>query len=94
MVATGAESVSVSWDPPPQDSQNGVIIAYTLTCQPDVPSLPATFPAARNYSISSFTPSTTYNCSVTATTSAGSGPLAFQTVTLLDDGKFIAYNYS
>ena len=87
-MATGPESISVSWRPPPPESQNGIIIAYTLTCQPEefVDALPATFLAAGNYSLSGFSPATTYNCSVHATTRGGSGPPALHIVTLFDDG--------
>lgn len=88
MIATGPVNVSVSWSPPPQEAQNGVITAYILTCQPEerVESLPATYTTAGNYRLNGFSPATTYNCSVLATTASGSGPAAVQAVTLLDDG--------
>lgn len=54
VVATSSDTVDVSWSPPPQDAQNGIIITYTLTCQPEEldASLPTTYPAAGNYSLS------------------------------------------
>ncbi len=89
VVATGPDSVAVSWSPPPLDAQNGIIIAYVLTCRPEglVTSLPATYTAVGNYSLRGFTPATTYNCTVFATTAGGSGPPAIQTLTLLDNGN-------
>ena len=91
VVATGPVSISASWSPPPQEAQNGIITAYLFTCQPEelVSAIPATFPAAGSYSLSGFSPATTYNCSVLATTAGGSGPPALQTVTLLDDGVYM-----
>lgn len=90
MVATGPDSINVSWDPPPQQAQNGNITAYSLTCQPEDPAqamLPITYPAPGSYNLRGFSPATTYNCSVFASTAGGSGPSALQTVTLLDDGE-------
>ena len=70
--------------------RNGIIIAYTLICQPaeqpTAAALSANHPVAGNYSLSGLSPATTYNCSVFATTSGGNGPSALQAVTLLDDG--------
>lgn len=95
MVAEGPDTVGVSWGPPPREVHNGIIIAYTLTCQPaellTEAALSANYSAsAGNYSLlSGFSPATTYNCSVFATTAGGNGPSAHQAVTLLDDGKNI-----
>ena len=91
IVALGPESVRVSWGPPPQEAQNGIIIAYTLTCQPEeMMTLPMTYPAAGNYILNGFRPATSYNCTVLATTSGGSGPPALQTVTLPSGGMYIS----
>lgn len=90
-MATGPESITVSWDPPPTEAQNGIIISYTLSCQPEsmAGNFPAMYSTAGNYSLDGFTPATTYNCSVFASTAGGTGPAALQTVTLLDDGIII-----
>ena len=68
LVAVGPDSVGVSWDPPPLEAQNGNIIAYTLTCQPEelLEVLPTTYLTAGNYSLSGFSPATTYNCTLYA----------------------------
>ncbi len=89
ITATSSENITVSWDPPPRESQNGIIIAYTLTCQPQelATALPVTYSAAGNYSLSGFRPATSYNCTVFAATAGGNGPIAFQVVTLLDEGN-------
>ena len=90
LVATGADTISASWSPPPVGSQNGDITAYNFTCQPDTSALafPVTYPAAGIYSLSGFSPATMYNCSLFASTAGGSGPSVYQTVTLLDGGKY------
>lgn len=93
VVATGSNSIEVSWGSPPLEAQNGIIISYSLTCQPEElvsTSLPVAYSAAGNYSLSGFRPATTYNCTVVAATASGSGPPALQAITLLDDGN----NYS
>ena len=95
LFAMGPDSVGVSWDPPPLEAQNGNIIAYTLTCQPEelLEALPTTYPTAGNYSLSGFSPATTYNCTLYATSAGGSGPPALQTVTLFDDGMVITISH-
>lgn len=39
------------------------------------------------YTLNGFSPATTYNCSIFARTSGGTGPSLYQSVTLLDGGK-------
>lgn len=90
IAATGPDSISVSWNPPPQQAWNGNITAYSLICQPEElveATFPVSYPAPGSYSLRGFSPATTYNCSVFASTAGGSGPSALQTVTLLDDGE-------
>ena len=89
MTAISPFSINVSWSPPPLEAQNGIITAYIFTCQPEenLEALPATYPITGNYFITGFTPATTYNCLVYATTAGGSGPPATQDITLLDDGN-------
>ena len=73
----GAGEISFSWQPPEPHLQNGVIIYYTITCTPSPLSpLPAVI-IAGSITFSGFSPATSYNCSVTATNGAGSGPPAF-----------------
>ena len=89
ITATSSENITVSWDPPPRESQNGMITAYTLTCQPqelETP-LPVTYSAAGTYILSGFRPATSYNCTIFAATAGGNGPTTYQVVTLLADGK-------
>lgn len=90
VIATSAENISISWDPPPREAQNGVIIAYTFICQPQelATAQPVTYSAPGDYSLSGFRPATSYNCSIFAATAGGNGPTAFQIVTLLDDGNY------
>ena len=84
-------NLQFSWNPPPVDAQNGVIIAYTLSCQPEeaLTSLPVTYTSTGTYVLSGFSAATVYNCSVYAATAGGSGPSALQTIATLDDGNHI-----
>ena len=81
-----------SWEPPPVEAQNGVITAYTLTCQPDESgvNLPATYTGTGPYTISGFSAGTVYNCSVYASTAGGNGPPALQTIITPDDGNCVS----
>ena len=85
-------SLSFSWNPPPAETQNGVITSYTLTCQPDesVLNLPATYTGTGPYTITDFSAGSVYNCSVYASTAGGSGPPALQSITTPDDGNWIS----
>ena len=83
-------TLSFFWNPPPEETQNGVITSYTLSCQPEqaLPSLPVTYTAAGTYVISGFSAATLYNCSVFAATAGGSGPPALQMITTDDDSNY------
>ena len=91
-MATGADRIMVSWDPPPLETQNGVITTYSLTCQPEellLANHSVSYSAPGAYLLTGFSPAQTYSCSVYASTASGHGPPAVQTVTLLDDGEII-----
>lgn len=82
-------SLSFSWNPPPAETQNGVITSYTLTCHPNesILNFPVTYTGAGSYTITGFSAGTVYNCSVYASTAGGSGPPALQIITTPDDGN-------
>lgn len=89
-MATGPNSINISWNPPPLQAQNGNITAYSFICQPEElvqVTFPVPYLAPGSYTLSGFSPAMTYNCSVFASTAGGSGPSAIQAVTLLDDGE-------
>ena len=88
--ATTPTSIMFHWSPPPEDDQNGIITSYVLTCQSEAETVPVMvsmrYPTAGSYSISGFSSTITYNCSVYAITAGGSGPSATQTITMPNDG--------
>ena len=66
-----------SWDPPPDNKQNGNITSYSLSCNPDpFGGVPKVFHQSSNIDVTldGFKPATTYQCRVSAGTSAGYGP--------------------
>ena len=86
VIAMGPRSLEFSWSPPLAAQRNGVIIGYTLSCQPNSQDLPATFSSAGRYNLPGFTPATQYSCSVYASTSGGNGPRTYRISTTLDEG--------
>ena len=71
------EMVFFSWQPPPLDQQNGVITRYDIFCTPSSGSgqpVNGMSNGALNATVRMFTPATQYSCTITASTSAGTGP--------------------
>ena len=72
------EMVFFSWKPPPPDQQNGVITRYDIVCTPSSgsgePVNGMNSDRALNATVGMFTPATQYSCTITASTSAGTGP--------------------
>jgi len=87
VIAVSPRSLEFSWRPPIEAQRNGVIVGYTLSCQPNSHDLPATFISAGRYTLPGFAPATQYSCSIYASTSGGNGPLAYGTSTTLDEGR-------
>lgn len=80
-----------SWAPPPEDTLNGNITSYTLSCLVDNElvlneNISST---EDSFEINLYSLNTTYNCSIYASTELGSGPPSeFITVTTTD-GKHV-----
>ena len=71
------EMVFFSWQSPPPDKQNGVITRYDIVCTPSSGSgepVNGMSASALNATVGMFIPATQYNCTITASTSAGTGP--------------------
>lgn len=68
-------SLTCAWSPP-DTLQNGVIVSYTLTCTSNGETVVdlTLNPIVFEMTIDLFTPSTTYVCSVAASTATGIGP--------------------
>ena len=71
------EMVFFSWQSPPPDKQNGVITRYDIACTPSSGSgepVNGRSDGALNATVEMFIPGTQYSCTITASTSAGTGP--------------------
>ena len=84
--------MTISYSLPALTLRNGVITGYSLSCVPEVGARGKTtilmqYTAAGTFTLGRFTPATTYNCSISAANSQGSGPLVHRVVTTLDDRK-------
>ena len=85
-----ARNMTFSWSPPAPTERNGVITGYSLSCVPvsgGGSSITMQYTAAGTFTLAGFTPATSYNCSISASNSQGSGPVAYVDVTTLDDGE-------
>jgi len=78
------EVVFFSWQPLPPDQQNGVITRYDIVCTPSSGNgepVNGMSNGALSATVRMFIPATQYSCTITASTSAGTGP--GNTVTVL-----------
>ena len=69
------EMVFFSWQPPVQ--QNGIITRYDIVCtlsSGSGVSVNGVSDGALNDTVGMFTPATRYSCTITASTSVGTGP--------------------
>ena len=83
-----SRKVQFSWDPLSTESE--FITNYTLNCTTKVQGgnpVIMTYNEAGSYTLGGFQPATEYNCSVSASNSAGHGPSVSITVTTLDECK-------
>ena len=86
----GARNMTFSWSPPAPSLRNGVITSYSLSCVSEGGrnSISNQYTAAGTFTLGGFTPATSYNCSISARNSQGSGPATHRVVTTLDDGIY------
>ena len=83
----GAGKIMFSWQPPEPHLQNGEIVIYTIACVPSPLSPLPPVTEAGSITFGGFSPATSYNCSIEATNSAGTGPPAFVNIKVEDEGK-------
>ena len=87
-----SRDVTLSWDPPLRQLQNGEITGYSLLCQeegsPDpVPNTNGTLSSLNTtYTIPVITPFRSYNCGISAINREGSGPISFCLFDSAQDG--------
>ena len=82
--------MTFSWSLPASTLQHGMITGYFLSCVPvnggSSISMQYTVPAG-TFTLGGFTPATSYNCSISASNSQGTGPATYMIVTIPDDGE-------
>ena len=84
-------SVTISWNPPAPENQNGVITGYVINLTLTVGSEEVSqyLSSRDNITIGSLHPFTTYNFTVAAQTSVGTGPYTTSsTVMTPEDGTY------
>ena len=82
--------MTFSWSPPSPTLRNGVITGYSLSCVPEAGggnSIMIQYTTVGTFTLGGLTPATSYNCSISASNSLGSGPTAHVVVTTLNDGE-------
>ena len=72
-VVNGGPDVMFSWSPPPEDTTNGAITHYTITCDSGSGEETETS-SDLELTISTLTAGTEYMCTISASTTAGEGP--------------------
>ena len=80
VIQHSARNMTFSWSPPAPTERNGAITGYSLSCVPEGGggnSITMQYTAAGTFTLRGFTPFTSYNCSIFARNSEGSGPATY-----------------
>ena len=85
-----SSSITLSWDPPSADQQNGVIISYILSVTSLDTNVMYNYTVyGTQFSIPGLVPFSTYSCRIAAQTTIGTGPFTISvTVVTLEDGLY------
>lgn len=70
-ITAEGNSLVLSWEPPPSGQRNGVIISYTLSCNPLGELILNSILGINLYELN---PNTLYSCRIAASTAVGIGP--------------------
>ena len=80
--------ICLSWNPPPESEQNGVIVSYTLACtiddEPSISHKVKNF--VLNFCADLYLTNQDFSCSVLASTTAGDGPTT-ESITMTTESK-------
>ena len=82
--------MTFSWSPPAPTLRNGVITVYSLFCvlmSGGGTIISVQYTAAGTFTLGGFTPATSYNCSIGASNSQGSGPVSSMISTTVEARK-------
>lgn len=81
-------SISLTWSPPEEDL---LILSYTLSCSVNgEPVIEAVLNPIQTLTLDELLPSTTYVCSLIATTSGGNSPPTPTPLQLMTGGKYLS----
>ena len=83
-----SRAITVEWNPPQQQEQNGEIVGYNVRVIPIIGGQRMDYEAEGEFLlVEGLLPHTTYECIVAARTSVGTGPFStIVTVTTLEEG--------
>ena len=90
-VAVTGTTMVFSWSPPAVMQQNGEIILYTLTCMQTAGNLVTATTTDLQFTIDTYIPGATFQCSVLATNAIGDGPSA--ELTLKTESKALLIDF-
>ena len=82
---TTSESITVSWEPPADEQQNGIIINYVVQVAAEGETATYLNSTTTYIVITSLKPYTNYEYSIAAETSAGRGPFSSISTTQTDE---------
>ena len=87
--------ITLLWDPPPADAQNGIITQYRINItEVETGRFFTLFSATTSVNVTSLHPYYTYNCAIAAATMIGVGPYtSVITVVTLQDSKFLCVTF-
>ena len=94
-IAMSSTGITLSWDPPPADAQNGIITRYMISItEVETGRSFSLFSATTSVNVTSLHPYYTYNCTIAAVTVVGDGPYT-TTINIVthQDGKLVCCIY-
>ena len=89
--AMSSTGITLSWDPPPVDEQNGIITRYMISItELETGRSFSLFSPTTSVNVTSLHPYYTYNCTIAAVTIVGDGPYTTTiNIVTLQDGKLV-----
>ena len=87
----GSTEISLFWNPPPADAQNGIITRYMISItEVETGRSFSLFSPTTSVNVTSLHPYYTYNCTIAAETTVGDGPYTRSiTIVTLQDGRLV-----
>ena len=86
-MSISARSAILSWELPIESGRNGIITSYSIACRDaDINLIVNDDVIDTSFAVEGLQPYSQYNCTVTASTSAGEGPPAQLNFNTMEDG--------